>query len=360
MADTTNSKMVNTSTTSAAPKTCGDFGLASCEYTPLYAIPVVPISALTICGNLFNIIVLTFTRGMHNNPGYFMFNLALTDLCVGVIMASFMAPRILGGTWPATRVQSDITAFFIQTTVSVSLMSLTGLSVDRYLNISRPLHYDRLMSKWRCIAILIGIWTLTGVLQLPPVFFGWGVFFYDSRSFLSYFDYAHSWEWTVGYNLIFTVPCLLAIFTCHVKIFRITRRHIDAINATTVQSNANNKQRTSHKAMRTVVITITMFFICWTPFCFEQLSYSLSGNTVAPWPQEVHMLLLLLILSNSFMNCIIYSTTHKVFRDGARRILRTVFCRRGSRPRVDPYDNELRSRSKSLSVTISVVTDQQS
>ncbi|XP_064621234.1 G-protein coupled receptor 52-like [Lineus longissimus] len=311
--------------TSSAP-TCGVYGKYMCNYQPGYAVIIFLVTLFILVGNIFNLLVLTRTRAMHNNPGYYMINLAVTDLGLGIICGIWAVPLSVSGLFQYTEGSMIVHGFFAQLFCAVSICTLGGVSFDRYLAISRPLRYPSIMTGKVCFVIIIVIWIVNVLVMVPP-FCGFGSYIYSENTFGSHFDFMADKGLMIYSFSIQIFPGMVVVIFSYVQIFLITRRHIRAIN---IAGPRGGGKISSNKAMKTLAITVLVFFVCWIPFTVQQMVVASinhhpeidntptdSDNT----PRPLDFILTWLAVSNSFMNCIIYSVTNKEYRNGARKIL---------------------------------------
>ncbi len=113
------------------------------------------------------VVVLKLIYKIRGNTSHFAFIVSLTvsDIlfCISVIL--HIINKVLnplyypgyGPTWE--RLYSRCTYLVIKslntTALNVTLLNLMGMALDHYIAILKPLHYTRLLSKTRCIVIIV-------------------------------------------------------------------------------------------------------------------------------------------------------------------------------------------------------------
>ncbi|XP_074129050.1 olfactory receptor 4D11-like [Sminthopsis crassicaudata] len=112
----------------------------------------------TLLGNLFIMITVTFESRLHT-PMYFLLrNLSIGDIC----FSSITAPKVLLDLLAERKTISFngcfMQMFFFHFLGGVDVFSLSVMAFDRYLAISKPLHYVTLMSKGRCLGLIVASW----------------------------------------------------------------------------------------------------------------------------------------------------------------------------------------------------------
>ena len=133
----------------------------------LRLILVVPI----ILGNTMIIIAILRFRRMRTRTNAFIFNLALADMMVGVVIlydTSFYFVQTLSfNKWTCL-----FRYYFFIVSMGSSVFCLLVLSTDRYMAILHPMLYSRLVTKSKTTFLIITGWTYILVLCMLPVM-GW-------------------------------------------------------------------------------------------------------------------------------------------------------------------------------------------
>ncbi|XP_077604909.1 olfactory receptor 4D11 [Crocuta crocuta] len=112
----------------------------------------------TLLGNLLIMVTVTCESRLHT-PMYFLLrNLSVLDIC----FSSITAPKVLVDLLSRTKTISFngcITQmFFFHFLGGVDIFSLSVMAFDRYMAISKPLHYVTIMSRGRCTALIVASW----------------------------------------------------------------------------------------------------------------------------------------------------------------------------------------------------------
>uniref|UniRef100_G3UMI6 Olfactory receptor n=1 Tax=Loxodonta africana TaxID=9785 RepID=G3UMI6_LOXAF len=112
----------------------------------------------TVLSNVAIIVTVTCESRLHT-PMYFLLrNLSALDIC----LPSITAPKVLADLLSRTKTISFngcITQmFFFHFLGGADVFSLSVMAFDRYMAISKPLHYVTIMSKGRCTALIVASW----------------------------------------------------------------------------------------------------------------------------------------------------------------------------------------------------------
>uniref|UniRef100_A0A8D0RCA1 Olfactory receptor n=1 Tax=Sus scrofa TaxID=9823 RepID=A0A8D0RCA1_PIG len=133
----------------------------------------------TVLGNLLIMVTITSDTHLHT-PMYFLLrNLAVIDLCYSTVTSPKMLVDFLHD--PKTiSYQSCMTQiFFFHLLGGGTVFFLSVMAYDRYVAISRPLHYVTIMNTQLCVGLVVAAWVggflhsiVQLVLMLPLPFCG--------------------------------------------------------------------------------------------------------------------------------------------------------------------------------------------
>ncbi|XP_061237596.1 olfactory receptor 4D9 [Bos javanicus] len=112
----------------------------------------------TLLGNLLIMVTVTWDSRLHT-PMYFLLrNLSVLDIC----FSSITAPKVLADLLSERKTISFSGCvsqmFFFHLLGGADVFSLSVMAFDRYVAISRPLHYLTVMSRGRCTALIVASW----------------------------------------------------------------------------------------------------------------------------------------------------------------------------------------------------------
>jgi olfactory receptor len=112
----------------------------------------------TLLGNLLILFTVTCESRLHT-PMYFLLrNLSIADIC----FSSITAPKVLVDLLSERKTISFdgclTQMFFFHLIGGVDAFSLSVMAFDRYVAISKPLHYVTIMSRGRCVGLIAASW----------------------------------------------------------------------------------------------------------------------------------------------------------------------------------------------------------
>lgn len=245
---------------------------------------------------------------------YFVVNLAISDLIVGMIG---MPVSVYTHTIESLGKLDDDTAkvFHMSFLISVtaSILNLIALSVDRYVAITFPLKYRKYLSWRRCWAISSLIWLFS--VTVP--------FAYLKLGFIDYLMvYANSGIVIAFVILTFTsfrIQRFLRAQTHHMK------KQIRT-NTTAAEEFLLKRLVMEKKVTRVFVIILILFIATYVPatIMIYILQYCVKCNcTFRHYLRDFEFLL---IASNSCMNPFVYTVRFKPFRQSVGHLYRS--CKR--------------------------------
>ncbi|XP_004409360.1 PREDICTED: olfactory receptor 4D11 [Odobenus rosmarus divergens] len=113
---------------------------------------------ITLLGNLLIMVTVTCESRLHT-PMYFLLrNLAVLDICFSSITAPKVLVDLLSKIKTISYTSCMTQMFFFHLLGGADIFSLSVMAFDRYMAISRPLHYVTIMSRGRCTAFIVASW----------------------------------------------------------------------------------------------------------------------------------------------------------------------------------------------------------
>uniref|UniRef100_A0A8C6DND0 Olfactory receptor n=1 Tax=Moschus moschiferus TaxID=68415 RepID=A0A8C6DND0_MOSMO len=112
----------------------------------------------TVLGNLLIIVTVTSDSRLHT-PMYFLLrNLAVIDVCFSSVTAPKMLVDFLAEKKTISYQGCMAQIFFFHFLGGGTLLFLSVMAYDRYIAISRPLHYITIMNTRVCVGLVVAAW----------------------------------------------------------------------------------------------------------------------------------------------------------------------------------------------------------
>ncbi|XP_072025586.1 5-hydroxytryptamine receptor 1B-like [Amphiura filiformis] len=172
----------------------------------------------TTCGNCLVILSVCLDRKLRKTPNILIINLAVADLCVGLLVMPFGTAYQITGRWIFGRELCNLYITFDMLACTASIATLCGISLDRYLVITRPLRYAPKRKPKLMVLFVAIVWISAILISIVPLFIG-GAVIEDGMCIVNQ-DYTFTIFSTFG---AFYVPLLIMI-TLYLKIYQAARK----------------------------------------------------------------------------------------------------------------------------------------
>ncbi|XP_044168575.1 melanocortin receptor 3-like [Acropora millepora] len=259
-----------------------------------------------IVGNTVILIALHKESSLHQPSKVLLRNLVASDLCVGFVQLVSCAYwiSILQRRWQICRFLFFVIGPSGNTSIAVSLWTLTAISVDRLLALLLKFRYRQVVTIRKVYAVAIASWVCNGI----------------GFASLWYFSY-NVWKFLF---LSAIAVCLFTSTYCYTRIFfRLRHQHNQVSNLREVE---NQQPRVDVRRYRKTVSTalwlqLAMLFcylpyLFMAPFVFRKTENNTSSMLVTPLGTTIT-----LMFFNSTLNPILYCWRIKEVRRAVKDIL---------------------------------------
>ena len=269
------------------------------------------LSVTAFLGNTLILVALLKETSLHPPSKLLYRNLAITDLCVGIIAEPLIVTYWTSAVkerWDICYYANRAQTFSGYTLCSVSLLTLTAISVDRLLALLLGLRYRQVVTLRRTSITVIGFWILSIVGASTMV---WSLFI-------------NTW-----YLRIVTAFCVVTIIFAYTKIF-CTLRH----NQIHVQNHVAQGQPSQaiplniaryRKAVYSALWVQGTLAICYLPFYIVAVFTPQRGM-----PLSIYLarnFTVSMVFLNSSLNPLLYCWKIREVRQAVKETLRQLVCR---------------------------------
>ena len=264
-----------------------------------------PLMLTSITGNALVLATILRTPSLRSVPStIFLCSLAITDFLVGLVVQPVYIANELqysaGG--PLYKVENFISVSLC----GVSLLTVTAISVDRFLALHYHVTYPNLMTTKLAMNTSASLWFVSILFSSLRVWIG-GFLFLVTRVFIA---------------VSFVISC-----ASYIKIYIIVRHHQIQIHAQQQAVNSfnisNNLIISKKRALKTFIYFICMIF-CYLPYLFYSL---LSNNSVIAFDRNWSNLVNNVVFLNSSVNPFLYCWCNHEIRTSVVKIIRKMMCR---------------------------------
>ena len=239
-------------------------------------------------------------------------NLAVTDLCVGVIAEPMYIAYLMFVVNKSYNIchYTRVTCYFITSTLcALTFYTLTAISVDRLLVLSLGLRYRQVASSKRKVVTVICLWIFSIVRASP-----------------------YLWNPSIAQQLdrILSPLCLTTTIFCYTKIFFSLRRN--QIQVHTIASQGQSGQAISplntaryRKAIYSALWVQVTMIVCYVPASIVVAITPEKG----PVPLSLYLarqLTVTLLYLNSSLNPLLYSWKIREVRQAMKVTIRQLLC----------------------------------
>uniref|UniRef100_A0A1I7Y5J2 G_PROTEIN_RECEP_F1_2 domain-containing protein n=1 Tax=Steinernema glaseri TaxID=37863 RepID=A0A1I7Y5J2_9BILA len=317
---------------------------------PLIILFAFPASVIIMCTVFGNLLVLCFkARVGRTNTTLLVWNLGLTDFLVGILVLPLAAMHLIFRKWMFSRTLCRIWVAADVTFCTCSVVTICIISVDRYLAVTRPLHYKSVVTKAKVILVMITIWTFSSSILLTTV--RW-----DQPDCIDHsICFAGNEIRYLAHSVVFAffLPAAVTL-TLYWRIYRLARNRQRALdrgflmvlghnmnfltNTLTSQQSTtmrvhfgkNNGMvehqrrvlRTHERIAKTLGVVSCSFLFCWLPFFLLYLTNFACKGCIPTLAIDISSWL---GYCNSMINPIIYAFTVKEFKRSALRMVLPVW-----------------------------------
>ena len=273
-------------------------------------------------------------RLLQQPTNYFILSLACADFLFALLCLPFRLLDILWGyTW---RLGLAACRFWVWSDLlfcSASIANLAAISVDRYCKIASPLTYDARMTPCRVAATLAILWTYSLALA-SLILVTWSddpaakargiivqnrVCYCESKIFLTAIC-------VIGFFVPFTIMLFMYCFVFKVAVGQARRLSQQCGSFQKPARGRKGNIFLEVKATKTLVILLSAFCICWSPYFVLSLVSLHSPQAFAAMPLWFVRLLKIVFVNllpnfNAALDPLIYTTHNVQFRKAVWKLL---------------------------------------
>ena len=173
-----------------------------------------------------------------------LLNLVLTDIFMLVmttpsqVWVGFNAEYNYGDT-DSTRCQVCKAGVILTLLPLIAMYTISYMAFDRFLFIYKPLKYDRIITCFRTLLVLVLTWILTTLIAALPLF-GFGDYVFNGHLLICFFD-SSRYNSYIPVILITTLIPVVPIVVCNIGLLCIVQKNIKTIYSARRSTSATQK-----------------------------------------------------------------------------------------------------------------------
>ncbi|XP_052097412.1 orexin receptor type 2-like [Mytilus californianus] len=296
-----------------------------------------------LVGNALVCFVIWRSLQMHTVVNTFIFNLAFSDFLVILFCLPATLLQDVTETWYLGDTMCKIIHFIQTTSVSVSVLTLSAISVERYFAICQFWKVKPASKTISCILVII--WCVSCLISIPHI-----VYMTENHTFpesmtslLTFCKIEMDEDHYLGYNMLkitmlYVLPVLIMTFTYSVISRHLWKNELPGVSEEdqrpgkfATKSGPESQMRSRRRAAKMLITIVAVFVICF--FVVHLIHVLRSFELVNKISDEnVHVMIMLshaLVYLSSAVNPIIYNFMSAKFRKEFRVALSC--CRKGRR-----------------------------
>ncbi|MEQ2284364.1 Lysophosphatidic acid receptor 3 [Ameca splendens] len=282
------------------------------------------LTLVQVVGSIFCIFILVancmviaavITNKRFHYPFYYLLaNLAASDFLAGIAYVYLMFNT--GDVSPTLTIREYfLRQGLLDISLSASLANLLVIALERYISVMNWKVHSNL-TKRRVTLLIILVWSISVFMGTVPSM-GWNcICNLDSCSQMApIFSRSYLVFWSVSNMVIF-----VAMVAIYMRIYAYVKRKTTMLMSHT--SSSISRKRTPIKLIKTVMVVLGAFLICWTPGLMVMLLDGVNCRTCDV--KKLKSLMLLLAIANSVMNPCIYSYKDEEMWTTIKNLMRCI------------------------------------
>ena len=297
----------------------------------------VVVMLFSLIGNSLVIVVVKKNIGgqMKSVGNYLLLSMASADLILTVgNMPERVTRSLTGDQWLIDGLMGIIlckaTNFFEKLSITVSILNLTLVSVDRFLVVFYP--HSKIFTNRKCFVAIGVVWLCSALYCSPVVYYGGLLHSPEQESTTSceVRRFFPNWKsWYLCFLSLLPLTLLVTVILYGSICFRLWRRQPPG--EPPISKRNQRSGRSNRKVVRMVAVILIAFYMCFLPywvgwvFCAYFSFNSICNDTYI-------FISIFLTYTNSAMNPVIYVALSENYKQAFKRVFLQYFkcCRQSS------------------------------
>ncbi|XP_030748141.1 opsin-1 [Sitophilus oryzae] len=290
------------------------------------------LGVISIAGNGMVIYIFSSTKALRTPSNLLVINLALSDFLMMFTMSPPMVINCYNETWVLGPLFCEIYGMFGSLFGCGSIWSMTFIALDRYNVIVKGLSAKPLTHKTAMLRVLL-IWAMSVGWTIAPMF-GWNRYVPEGNMTACGTDYLSrdilsvSYIYAYGFFVYF-LPLFIIIYSYFYIVQAVAaheksmREQAKKMNVASLRSSEASQTSAECKLAKIALMTISLWFMAWTPYLVTNLSGILGNSKITPlatiWCS-------LFAKANAVYNPIVYGISHPKYRQALHKKFPSLAC----------------------------------
>ena len=275
-------------------------------FNPYVFVPVNVILSITaLSGNILILIALQKVSSLHSSSKLLCRCLSCTDLFVGLLSQPMFVTYLItiaNKNWNLCEITESLAYISSALLCGESIITLTAISVDRFLSLLLGLRYRQIVTLNRVRLFVIISWITS---------FGFALIYLWNKS-----------VFFIG-SCVWLLSCLSISSCCYMKIYVSLRRQQAQVHGSHVNFGASLNMARYKKTVSSALWMHLTLVVCYLPYTIATALSTLRGLTpcnVIAWNMTG-----LMVFLNSSLNPILYCWKIREVRRAVKRTIRQCF-----------------------------------
>nr|BAQ54909.1 opsin, long-wavelength sensitive type [Ischnura asiatica] len=275
---------------------------------------------ISVSGNGVVIYVFSTTKSLRTPSNLFVVNLAISDFLLMATMAPMMTINCYNETWVLGPFMCQIYGMLGSLFGCVSIWTMSVIAMDRYNVIVKGLSAKPMTNK-RALFWIFNVWANSIVWTVAPVL-GWNRYVPEGNMTSCGTDY-FSKDWvSVSYiwaysMFVYGLPLFVIVYAywfivkavaVHEKQMKEQAKKMNVASLRTAEAKAAS---TEYKLAKIALMTISLWFIAWTPYLIINLAGYFKPASLSPLASIWGAVF---AKANACYNPIVYGLSHPKYR----------------------------------------------
>jgi r-opsin len=290
------------------------------------------LGSISIIGNYVVISVFTSTKSLRTPSNLLVVNLAISDFLMMFCMGPPMVMNCYHETWIYGPLACEIYAGLGSLYGCVSIWTMTMIAFDRYNVIVKGLA-AKPMTNGGAMTRIAGVWAFSLAWTVAPLF-GWNRYVPEGNMTACGTDYLSqdnlSRSYLVAYGIfVYFLPLFTIIYSYFFILQAVAaheknmREQAKKMNVASLRSTENVNQSAECKLAKVALVTISLWFMAWTPYLVINFTGIFSDSKITPlatiWGS-------LFAKANAVYNPIVYGISHPKYRAALQKKYPSLGC----------------------------------
>ncbi|XP_068743058.1 QRFP-like peptide receptor isoform X1 [Montipora capricornis] len=306
------------------------------EYTPVkrYTRTTLYVVAMLVSlfGNSTVVWIVRKNRNMRTLTHYLIVNMAVADLLITVFHMPYKLKVQLTNSYAVIvggligTLICKLVGYIQDVSIASSILSLTVISVDRFLVVRFPLKHVTLLKRPRFV--IVPIWIISAFM-CSPLLYANKMIEYDG-------DFYCNEEWPplrmtgsdytiIQFTVLYALPLVIITVLYSCIVFKVWHRSIPGQAATEMHRGQRPHSQARKKLLKLLIIIVSLFAACWLPYhVIFFLNFFSEKYVHCDVPDTIMFYCLFVGHANSAINPCIYFVIHNEYRMGLIQLTRLI------------------------------------